>query len=64
MSELADLASAFRDGCQARFPASDDIVDGMNLGKYPDDKDLKVRNVLIFFHSSSSFVSNFSRSAT
>lgn len=48
MAELTDMMTAFRDACQARFPASDDAIDGMNFGKFPDDKDLKVIDVWIF----------------
>lgn len=48
MAELSDMMTAFRDACQARFPASDEAIDGMNFGKFPDDKELKVINILTF----------------
>lgn len=40
--ELNEMMTAFRDGCQARFPATDDEIDGLNFGRFPDEKNLKV----------------------
>lgn len=42
MVELNEMMTAFRDGCQARFPATDDEIDGLNFGRFPDEKNLKV----------------------
>lgn len=42
VAELNDMMVAFRDGCQVRFPATDEAIDGVNFGRFPDDKNLKV----------------------
>lgn len=36
------MMTAFRESCQTRFPASDELIDAAHLGNFADDKNLKV----------------------
>lgn len=42
-AEIMNLMAGFRASCQPRFDLSDDLVDGINLGRFPDNNELKVR---------------------
>lgn len=36
------LMAGFRTSCQPKFDIDDDLVDGINLGRFPDNRELKV----------------------
>lgn len=48
MTEIQALMDAFHESCQTKHPVKDRLIDEVNVGRFPDDKDLKVCNNFIF----------------
>lgn len=44
-----EVAKAFRAQCQTQTGASNELVDGINLGEFPRDPSLMVRFILTIF---------------
>lgn len=42
MEEVHDLLKAFHEGCHKSFPADEALIDEVNLGRFADDRNLKV----------------------
>lgn len=43
-AEMMGLMASFRQMCQPRYNLSDEIIDNVNAGQFPENNDLKVEN--------------------
>lgn len=43
-AEMMGLMASFREMCQPRYNLSDEIIDNVNAGQFPENNDLKVEN--------------------
>lgn len=42
-----DMMQGFRASCQPKFDVSDDLLDGISLGRFPENNQLKVFSVFL-----------------
>lgn len=67
LDEIHELLKAFHEGCHKTFPIDETLIDEVNLGRFPNDRDLmvsKLSNVIPLFSFWSNSKLNYSQCYT